>query len=159
MTHPTRESTADSGWTAHGVRSPYHGSRKCSIRANSSCFCMSTLRCSFPLPNCTHPLWLLRFFSTRFGFDLIYGGDSEQVAVWTDVGVPALEKAFGGGIDRFPSVSEEFCESCSIVCTPGGCICNTVKWLVSRVILQWSYASPCDFPENGGLWIRVWGIE
>ncbi|CAN0024965.1 unnamed protein product, partial [Discosporangium mesarthrocarpum] len=31
-----------------------------------------------------------------FGFDLIYGGDSEQKTVWEDVGVPALEKAFGG---------------------------------------------------------------
>ncbi|CAM9913119.1 unnamed protein product, partial [Laminaria digitata] len=32
----------------------------------------------------------------RFGFDLIYGGDSEQVFLWNDVGVPALEKAFAG---------------------------------------------------------------
>ena len=32
----------------------------------------------------------------RFGFDLIYGGDSEQVSLWNDVGVPALEKAFAG---------------------------------------------------------------
>lgn len=32
----------------------------------------------------------------RFGFDLIYGGDSEQISLWKDVGVPALEKAFAG---------------------------------------------------------------
>ncbi len=32
----------------------------------------------------------------RFGFDLIYGGDSEQVTLWRDVGVPAMEKAFAG---------------------------------------------------------------
>ena len=36
------------------------------------------------------------FGLVRFGFDLIYGGDSEQVSVWKDVGVPALEKAFAG---------------------------------------------------------------
>lgn len=32
----------------------------------------------------------------RFGFDLIYDGDSEQVSLWQDVGVPALGKAFAG---------------------------------------------------------------
>ncbi|CAM9812948.1 unnamed protein product [Ectocarpus fasciculatus] len=32
----------------------------------------------------------------RFGFDLIYGGDSKQISLWTDVGVPAMEKAFAG---------------------------------------------------------------
>jgi len=39
----------------------------------------------------------------RFGFDLIYGGDSEQVTLWKDVGVPAMEKAFAG--QRKPLVS------------------------------------------------------
>lgn len=38
--------------------------------------------------------------SDRFGFDLIYGGDSEQVKVWNDVGVPALGKAFAGRSGR-----------------------------------------------------------
>ena len=41
----------------------------------------------------------MRHFDThygRFGFDLIYGGDSKQVSLWTDVGVPAMEKAFAG---------------------------------------------------------------
>eukprot|EP00903_Cladosiphon_okamuranus_P015598 g14403.t1 len=32
----------------------------------------------------------------RFGFDLLYGGDSKQVSLWRDVGVPAMEKAFAG---------------------------------------------------------------
>lgn len=71
-------------------------------------------------------MWWLLFISTRFGFDLIYGGDSEQVALWTDVGVPALEKAFGGEKVGFAFTSENFANPVAMF----------VHWLHASVILQ-----------------------